>query len=39
MMEEADFSVTCPYEGCGERNNVDWPMDGSFRANPINKQN
>jgi hypothetical protein len=37
-MEEGDFSVTCPYEGCRERNEIDWPMDGSFRVIPINNQ-
>jgi hypothetical protein len=37
-MEKADFTVTCPYEGCRERNKVEWPMDGSFKAIPINRQ-
>ena len=37
-MEEADFSVVCPYGGCRARNKVEWAMDGSFRAIPINKQ-
>ena len=37
-MEEAEFTVTCPYEECREeRNRVDWPMDGSFKTIPMNK--
>jgi hypothetical protein len=34
-MKEADFGVTCPYEGCRARNQVKWPMDGSFTSVPI----
>ena len=37
MIGEAEFSVTCPYEGCRECNKVEWPMDGSFRPVPIGR--
>lgn len=27
--------VICPYKGCWEPNEVEWPIDGSFKATEI----
>jgi len=33
--KEVPQSVTCPYDGCGEKNEVMWPVDMPFFVRKI----